>query len=1260
MRNLFPRIFAFINDMLRAEIYFNRSLSQVPGNSIVFFPYSATLLACGLVGVVSYKKPERPHKKPEISVLEEKIKLVWKKRLEVCLGQEPDSNTGIDVEKDCFGGDALIESISDDVCELKKDALFFEVFVNENVQTGINRLTGKLTGLVEEEEKFLFERMGTLPASTVEVISKRIEAIKDIAWRLSKEISENVKKVKGLIATKAFPSESKIKIFKKINAVLNSIDRLEVRGRDSAGISLLFVLEKDEYLRFTETLSNISWSSDSENTTPDSDNETLLDEFTQRIQKEVLSDLCISVNEIDGPTPQVAISIAYKIAAEIGRLGDNVVFIRSRIRQDAILQTLSLFSHMRHTVSAHTRWASVGSIKEANCHPIDNRAVSGHKPAGIIHVCLNGDIDNYLDLKKEFEENNGKVDTNITTDTKIIPLLIESSINEGLNPEDAFRAAVNSFEGSHAISMHTDLAPGKLFLAQKGSGQAIFIGLADDHYITASEIYGFVEETSSYLKLDGEVIAQGKNGDTQGQIFVLDQAKDGGLSDISAMYYDGTPINLTEDDIIHTEITSRDIDRQAFNHYFLKEISEAPDSVEKTLLNRWKVSGNDEQPYVALDENTVPETIKTGLASGSIKRIFFVGQGTAGIAALACADILSYYLNDPDLIINALKASELSGFRLMEDDADDYMSDSLVIAITQSGTTTDTNRTVDMVRERGAHTMAIVNRRDSHITFKVDGVMYTSSGRDVEMSVASTKAFYSQIIAGALLGLFFAQTLNKRSKGFIAEELNALLEVPDHMRQVLTQKDSIQESADKLALSKTYWAAVGSGPNKASADEIRIKLSELCYKTISTDYVEDKKHIDLSSEPLIIVCAAGTRSNVIGDIIKDTAIFTAHKATPVIITDEGEDRFDMYSDHIFHIPHVREHLAPVLSTLVGHLWGYYAALSINEASSFLHNFREDLKITMDEYTDAGLDIFELILEKRFREKIAQFYAEFRRRSSRQRFLSASGFEGASDLTLLLKYLTGSLPVLEFEIDFGVKGTALNMINELFKCLGSAINALARPIDAIKHQAKTVTVGTSRISEKLEGMIFDNLDTHGFGISHLTPSNILVLKNFQKIIQKIKGAVLYKISGLSVLGEATENTRIEVVRKDGSSAVIPSRAEKENLLIGTKRIIVRQGNVYIGKGRKDGRSILAIPLVSASKTAGSVIEHILLYNITLRDEVLLNDKIKALGGKFEHIKNIVQENTITWQDDFIDLVDMQELFGKSAEKIAELLVAMVGK
>src|SRR3546814_11558801 len=103
-------------------------------------------------------------------------------------------------------------------------------------------------------------------------------------------------------------------------------------------------------------------------------------------------------------------------------------------------------------------------------------------------------------------------------------------------------------------------------------------------------------------------------------------------------------------------------------------------------------------------------------------------------------------------LIEALPATELSGFGLRDD-----MSDTLVIAISQSGTTTDTNRTVDLVRGRGAKVLAIVNRRGSDLTDKADGVLYTSDGRDVEMSVASTKAFYAQIAAGVLLAWAIAE-----------------------------------------------------------------------------------------------------------------------------------------------------------------------------------------------------------------------------------------------------------------------------------------------------------------------------------------------------------------------------------------------------------------------------------------------------------------------------------------------------------------------
>jgi glucosamine--fructose-6-phosphate aminotransferase (isomerizing) len=628
------------------------------------------------------------------------------------------------------------------------------------------------------------------------------------------------------------------------------------------------------------------------------------------------------------------------------------------------------------------------------------------------------------------------------------------------------------------------------------------------------------------------------------------------------------------------------------------------------------------------------------------------------VAALACSDIMNYYMDDPSFNIGALKASELSGFKLSDKEKTNSMADALVIAISQSGTTTDTNRAVEMVKERGGYTMGIVNRRDSDITFKVDGVMYTSSGRDIEMSVASTKAFYSQVVAGAVLGLKIAELKGKRQPDFISAEIKQLLKLPDYMRTILSMHNKIGNSAKKLATAKTYWAAVGSGPNKAAADEIRIKLSELCYKTISSDYIEDKKHIDLSSEPLIIVCAAGTRGTVIGDIVKDTAIFQAHKATPVVIADEGENRFDPWAEDVFHVPLVSEHFAPILNTLVGHIWGYYAAVAIDEASRFLYNYNKDIQNTVDDYARKGSDVYEIVLEKSFREKIALFYKEFRKRKAAGGFPTVMGLEMASDLTLLLKYLSGRLPVTDFEIDFGIKGSALNMLNKLFECLAESINCMSRPVDAIRHQAKTVTVGTSRISEKLEGILFEALANYQIRSLQLTNRNILVLKNLQGIVSDIQGAILYRISGLNLLGEPTDETRISIIKKDGVLKPIPSRVETDPILKGTKRIIVREGNVYIGIGRKDDRSIIVIPIISTSPDTPNMIENILLLNISFKEDVSLEIKIKALGGKYERIKNIVQENSVKWDDQHLELVEMKALFGFSAEKIGEFIVSRV--
>ncbi|MCG6538249.1 MAG: SIS domain-containing protein, partial [Syntrophales bacterium LBB04] len=342
--------------------------------------------------------------------------------------------------------------------------------------------------------------------------------------------------------------------------------------------------------------------------------------------------------------------------------------------------------------------------------------------------------------------------------------------------------------------------------------------------------------------------------------------------------------------------------------------------------------------------------------------------------------------------------------------------DTLVIGITQSGTTTDTNRAVAMAVERGVMVVAIVNRRQSDITTKAQGVFYTSDGRDIEMSVASTKAFYSQIVAGHILALYLAQLLKARSDGFIAEELGILEQAPSLMMRVLANKEQIRLSVEKTAKHKNYWAIVGSGPNKAAADEIRIKLSELCYRTISSDVVENKKHIDLSAEPLIIVCAAGSPEAVLADIIKDVAIFKAHKAGVVVFADEGEERFDEIADAVISLPRAPLPVSVILNTVAGHLWGYFAACAIDEDALFFRKFRSSLNAATLEQGRKNYSLYEKIADRQFRRMLGEFYVDFNRLRQTGAF-SLTSAKTISDMALLLKYASGKLPLEDFWHEF---------------------------------------------------------------------------------------------------------------------------------------------------------------------------------------------------------------------------------------------------
>jgi glucosamine--fructose-6-phosphate aminotransferase (isomerizing) len=1212
-----------------------------PPYSIIFLPLYRQTFFCGFAGILTIKTGEPP---PQIDPVQTIDQLFSKIR-----GKDSQSLlSGSMVTGDYLGGNNGLAEIAESVLHLKEDFSFETLFFQPEKTKELVSLVGSMKSFFLEEEKFIEDCAGNFSTTDMEIINARHILMKDITWSMEKDILENIGKILALTGAErvgdVFPEA--LKKYKKLNFLLNSIDRLEVRGRDSAGISISFTLCD------SRTLNNIL---------EELQNKALHDQFQARISS---GDL-LNGSILFSPPPEgkcASLSFTYKTASIIGELGQNVKALRESIAGDKILQEFARYKTVFDISLAHTRWASVGSITDKNCHPINNytptRIAEKEYPRygkgnWFISAVLNGDVDNYQALRNLLEKEGVSIASDITTDTKIIPLQIEKYLLAGHDLTEAFRLAVGDFEGSHAIAMVSNVEPEKAFLALRGSGQTIYVGLAPDQYLFSSEVYGLVEATPFFLKMDGEKPSHPENPESKGQIFVIDEDSGGGISGIRALCYDGTPLIIEAGSVQKAEITTRDIDRGNYPHFFLKEISESIFSVRKTLRGKYRISkpeaGQDTVVF-NLGTDVISEALDRALAQNQIRRIIVIGHGTAAVAGTAIADAFDRYLKGSGIRVEAKVSSELSGFTLESD-----LSDTLVIPITQSGTTTDTNRAVAMAADRGAAIIAIVNRRQSDITGKADGVFYTSDGRDIEMSVASTKAFYSQIVAGHVLALRIAQILQTLSDNSIAEELISLEQAPHLMKRVLEKSDLIRQSAEKMAKQKKYWAVVGSGPNKAAADEIRIKMSELCYKTISSDITENKKHIDLSAEPLIIVCAAGNPEAVLSDIVKDVAIFKAHKAGVVVFADEGDERFNGIADTVIEIPRGPMPLPVILNTVAGHLWSYYAARSIDTDAIFIREFRSLLNLEMLEHDRQNFSFYERIGDRRLRKLIGDFSARFHEQKNDGCFSLAS-VKNVSNLALLLKYASGKLPLEDYWLEFKQENGALSPLNVLDISLGQTIDELSRPIDAIRHQAKTVTVGTSRKELIPDGILFDLLKELSFSVKNLITKNILTITRIQPAISRINGYTLYGIKNLDAYGNPTDASTISIAGRGGVSLSMKSRTEQASLLMGTKRSIVSTGHVYVGKGKSDAASIVILPLLDGP----TGVDHLILIHVDFNDILSVKEKKEVLGYQFNDIRNLVNEYNLPWDDHYLESIPTAMLLGEPPEFIAGQIKKSLGK
>ena len=1066
-------------------------------------------------------------------------------------------------------------------------------------------LVGRVTATLAVAPRLLVGFEEVLGESTdVEEANATLVRVRDALWSITRDRLGTHVGVASLRSAAPAPSDAGLAVLLSTQQALSAIDRLEVRGRDSAGLQL-----------------------------------TLWDHGLDPADPAVVARTADplhrtgSVRVLDGG----GLAFVVKVAAEIGELGDNTAALRGALAADGLLARALAAPAVEGSLLGHTRWASVGLISEPNAHPLDSTRADGD-PSGVVTAVQNGDVDNHVDL---VVAEGLSVAPEITTDAKIVPTLCAAHLAAGHDHREAFRRTVSVIEGSLAIGAVVGDAPGRLLLALRGSGQGLYVGLAEDAFVVASEPYGVVEMTGRYLRMEGETPADPADpAASRGQIVELEAALAGTVEGIRRRSYDGRDLPVGGDDLTGAEITTRDIDRGDHPHFLLKEIGESPASVRSTL--RGRLAGDAAGGFeVRLGVASLGEGLRADLASGAIRRVLVIGQGTAAVAAMAVARSLADELAGSGIEVDALPATELSGFGLSPD-----MADVMVVAISQSGTTTDTNRTVDLVRSRGARVVAIVNRRNSDLVDRSDGVLYTSDGRDVEMSVASTKAFYAQAVAGVLLAVAVADAAGLPGSPERSEVLAGLQGLPDAMDDVLAMRDRIAEIAERHAPARRYWAVVGSGPNLTAAREIRIKLSELCYKSIAADATEDKKHIDLSAEPMILVCATGLVGSTADDVAKEVAIYRAHRAAPVVVADAGSSRFAGALD-VIAVPQVHPSLAFLLSAMVGHLFGYEAARAIDAQARPLRKahaaIEHEAQRRQSTAAEPGEAADGTLLED-LRVAASAFSDELR--SGRLNGnLEAST---AVRLSTHFRFALGDVPLESYQLEFGRVGTPALVLDDLAASLTVAIEELTRPIDAIKHQAKTVTVGISRTDETLfEARLARVVLDAGTPRDSLSYRTLRVLVALDPAVAEVVGFTRYRVDGLD--GPVPT---VAIMDRGGVSIGIPSRTDRDPTLRGTKHRVAVERDVLVTRGARDDRTIVLVPEVKDRETVGLTLLHVVLRDRLAPD--VLRGVLQGYDNRYGAVRDAVCETEPDLRDDLLAELPVVDLLTEPVLVIADRL------
>ena len=519
-------------------------------------------------------------------------------------------------------------------------------------------------------------------------------------------------------------------------------------------------------------------------------------------------------------------------------------------------------------VILHTRWATHGTVCEANAHPHCDCT-------GNVFVVHNGIIENYASLKEQLSREGHQFRSE--TDTEVIAHLIEKFFAGNL--EEAVRKSLEHLTGTYGMAVIAGRDPHKIVAARLSS--PLLIGLAGDHFLLASDTSAVIAHTRKVVYLDdGEIAVIGRDN------FTIIREKKAEEIDWPEEWYQ----------------------KERFPHYMLKEIMEQPLSLEQALKGRLiPEEGNARLGGLDSAESRLRQ----------ISKIHIVGCGTARHAGLLGECMFEEYAGIPT------RTEAASEFRYRKTLLD---KNTALLAISQSGETADTLAAIRDAKKRGVITLGITNVVGSTQAREIDAGVYTRCGP--EIGVASTKAFTSQIAVLVLFMLFLGRQrqLTITTGQRIIEELQRL---PEMIKQVLQCDGQIKQIAEKYQDYENFFF-LGRKYSYPIAREGALKLKEIAYVHSEGSRGGELKHGELAliSEKFPSICIVPS-DTVYQKMISNIEEIKARKGPVIAIATEGNNEIRHLADDVVYIPETMEVLTPILSIIPLQLLAYHFAVLRN-------------------------------------------------------------------------------------------------------------------------------------------------------------------------------------------------------------------------------------------------------------------------------------------------------------------------------------------